>query len=289
MDISDEEEMQTQRQEENEIGENNTAPMVQSTIAPIDFGSDSDMEENTGDDKNERKKSKKNESEGKGAMSVSQRLRENWDSDDESENEVENEEKKELKKRKAMKISEINRKRKVEKRSGVEDSVSYENNNSRRKVRYEGNDELTQLDIRDAEEHKSEYIRNGAEEHKSEYIRNGAEEHKDQYIRNGAEEHKDQYIQSQKNTTKYQTKRGKLLGKSGRNTSALENQDDDTDDEIFNDSASPHGIKGPGSARRNDEDSNDDNNGAGNDSDSRIVSKMPSNNRSRMINDSDED
>ena len=51
MDISDEEEMQTQRQEENEIEENNTAPKVQSTIAPIDFGSDSDMEENTGDDK----------------------------------------------------------------------------------------------------------------------------------------------------------------------------------------------------------------------------------------------
>ena len=253
MDISDEEEMQTQRQEENEIGENNTASMVQSTIAPIDFGSDNDMEENTGDDKNERKKSKKNESEGNSAMSVSQRLRENWDSDEESENEVENEEKKELKNRKGMKNSEINRKRKVEKRSGVEDSVSYENDNSRRKVRYEGNDESTQLDIRDAEEHK------------------------------------DQYIQSQKNTTKYQTKRGKLLGKSGRNTSALENQDDDTDDEIFNDSASPHGIKGPGSARRNDEESNDDNNGAGNESDSRIVSKMPSNNRSRMINDSDED
>ena len=265
MDISDEEETQTQRQEENEIGENNTAPKVQSTIAPIDFGSDSDMEENTGDDKNERKKSKKNESEGNSAMSVSQRQRENWDSDEESENEVENEEKKELKNRKGMKNSEINRKRKVEKRSGVEDSVSYENNNSRRKVRYEGNDESTQLDIRDAEEHKSEYIRNGAEEHK------------------------DQYIQSQKNTTKYQTKRGKLLGKSGRNTSALENQDDDTDDEIFNDSASPHGIKGPGSARRNGEESNDDNNGAGNESDSRIASKMPSNNRSRMINDSDED
>ena len=268
MDISDEEETQTQRQEENETEENNTAPMVQSTIAPIDFGSDSDMEENTGDDKNERKKS---------AMSVSQRLRENWDSDEESENEVENQEKKELKNRKGIKNSEINRKRKVEKRSGVEDSVSYENNNSRRKVRYEGNDELTQLDIRDAEEHKSEYIRNGAEEHK------------DEYIRNGAEEHKDQYIQSQKNTTKYQTKRGKLLGKSGRNTGALENQDDDTDDEIFNDSASPLGIKGPGSARRSDEESNDDNNGAGNESDSRIVSKMPSNNRSRMINDSDED
>ena len=79
MDISDEEETQTQRQEESEIGENNT--MVQSTIAPIDFGSDSDTEENTGDDKNERKKSKNNESEGHGAMSVSQRLRENWDSE----------------------------------------------------------------------------------------------------------------------------------------------------------------------------------------------------------------
>ena len=270
MDISDEEETPTQRQEEDdETGEMNSASKIKTTKAPIDFGSDSDSDENIEDDV----KNKKNESRGKGEMSMSQRLKENWSSEEESDDEVRSKKKQDLKSKIGIEDNEVSRKRKVEKGGAIEDKILHENYNSRRRVRYQENDELTQLDDHNAEEHKNEYIRNNAEEHKNEYIRNNAEEHKGEYIR------------SEK------TRGGKLISNHGRNSTLAENQENDTDDEIFTDSASPHGIKGPGSTIRNKDEVNDINyvNVNENENNSEIVSKMSFYNRNRMINDSDED
>ena len=259
MDISDEEETLTQRQEENEeTSEMNPASKMKTTKAPIDFGSDSDSDENKEEDVN----NKKNENRKKGEKSVSQRLKENWNSEEENDNEVEHKKKQDLKSKIGIKNNDISRKRKVEKGGAIEDKIFHENLNSRRRVRYQENDELTQLDDQhNAEEHKSRYIRNNAEEHKGEYIR------------------------SEK------TRGGKLFGKHGRNSTLAENQENDTDDEVFTDSASPHGIKGPGSTiRKNDEVYNIKNvNGNEKENNSEIVSKMSFYNRNRMINDSDED